>query len=113
MFLPKRIITAAIVTVCILTTTTLSVHAASHVTGCQSKSTRVVCGSNIPHSIPEQYHTLYNTPNGSVVCTIQSIVKNHDIYCSNSKCAVLLNSNVGRLCIKVHQYCPDETGLCQ
>lgn len=109
----KRFITTALAAVCILGASTLSVNAAYHVTGCQSSSTRVVCGNTIPTGIPEEYHTLYNTPNGSVVCGIRSIVKHHDVYCSNSKCGVLLEDDTPRICIKAHQYCPDETGLCQ
>ncbi len=86
------------------------VKADEHVVGCNSQNEIVRCTGPMSSTGQSQAHILYTGVNGPVYCNIVTLNGIHDSYCSN--CKVFLYTSI-RTHVRYHDYCPDETGLCQ
>lgn len=100
----KKVLICALACTTMLVPTSLSASAA-HKTGCASKTTYVKCGSYITTTY--SYHTLHTNAS----CSKTGSVSNHSKACTS--CGGNLGNIGSRVCKWVHQYCPDEYGVCQ
>lgn len=93
----------------------VSVNAYSepHVPGCSATARRYICESAVTQKLPQNYHVLYTTVNGEVRCQKTLFIRKHTERCANSACNAVIYTNVTIPCEVDHQYCPNETGLCQ
>lgn len=109
----KKMLAGMLLVGMMVTANGAEVYAASHVPGCKTDKTNVVCVGPMKDVSMTTPHILYQTINGPVYCGVVSISGKHSIYCSNEEnCGVhLYDSN--RIHVNDHDFCPDETGVCQ
>ncbi|MCM1228468.1 MAG: hypothetical protein NC320_13795 [Clostridium sp.] len=100
----KKALICALACTTMLVPTSLSASAA-HKTGCAGKTTYVKCGSYITTTYSS--HTLHTNAS----CSKTGTVSNHSKACTS--CDGNLGNIGSRVCKWVHQYCPDEYGVCQ
>ncbi len=109
----KKMLAGMLLVGMMVTANGVEVYAASHIPGCSSQGTNVVCTGPMKDVSMTTPHLLYQSVNGPVYCGVVAISGNHSIYCSNTKdCGVFLYTSY-RTHLIDHDICPDETGVCQ
>lgn len=107
----KKII-SVILTTLLLVLSTGEVSAVSHIGECGATGYTVHCGALVAANVAIGSHVLYYTSNGTpVYCAKRAEKHLHNILCAG--CGVVLQSNVVRNCVIIHQYCPSEKNVCK